>query len=273
ETVHAVARNSSKAARGFLDLDFLHLLTAHFEQPAEPSIKRAGWQVIAYHPKAREIGESILAAGGNAFDAFVATVAAENVLAEGATSLAGALGVLVYRAENGLVSYLDADFNDPLDPAGRWTAGDPAPGKAVLVPGAPAGLEEMAARYGRLPLSRLLAPAIALAEDGFTVNPLMAMLVATRARILQRTEYGRSTFFPGGTALESGDTLRLPAVAEFLRNLVQHGSAYVYAGGFGRRFIATVQAEGGRLTEADLLAYRVRWCNPWATTYPAITVP
>ena len=112
--------------------------------------------MIAYHPKAREIGENVLASGGNAFDAFVATVVAENVLAEGASSLAGPLGVLVYRVGDKKLSYLDADFNDPLESAGRWTADDPKPGKTALVPGAPAGLEALANEYGSIPFAKLL---------------------------------------------------------------------------------------------------------------------
>ena len=88
------------------------VLAQTFAQPASP-IKRDGGAVIAYHDEAREIGESVLRSGGNAFDALVATVAVENVMAEGASSLAGSLGVLTYHAANNEILYLDADFNDP----------------------------------------------------------------------------------------------------------------------------------------------------------------
>src|SRR5690349_19609779 len=79
--------------------------TPGFAQPAESPTLRQGGHVVCYHPQASAIGEAILAAGGNAFDAFVATTAAENVLSEGASSLAGALGVLVYHARERLVTY------------------------------------------------------------------------------------------------------------------------------------------------------------------------
>ncbi|HET7286762.1 MAG TPA: hypothetical protein VFI71_04800, partial [Pyrinomonadaceae bacterium] len=81
------------------------VLAQTFSQAAEP-IKRRGGVVIAYHPEAREIGEAVLRSGGNAFDALVATVAAENVLAEGATSLAGSLAVLTYHAKDNAILYL-----------------------------------------------------------------------------------------------------------------------------------------------------------------------
>src|SRR5262245_25734965 len=108
ERLSAFARNFGEGAREFLRPDLVGVVTRRFEQAAEPSFRRAGGKVVTYHPKAREIGEYILAVGGNAFDAFVATTVAENVLAEGASSLAGPLGVLIYHAEDGLVSYLDA---------------------------------------------------------------------------------------------------------------------------------------------------------------------
>lgn len=243
-----------------------------FAQPGEPPRLRRGGHVVCYHPRCREIGEAILAAGGNAFDAFVATTAAENVLSEGASSLAGALGVLIYRAEDGQVSYLDADHNDPLNPGALWTADNPAAGKAALVPGAPAALAALALKYGHLPLDVLLAPAIALAEEGFPVGRLMAATIAHRARILQRTEYGRLTYLPHGKPLQPGDTLRLPSMAAWLRSFAKQGPGYIYEGDFGRKFIKTVRAEGGQLSEADLAAYRERWCVPWTATFRNVTL-
>ncbi|MEA2987666.1 MAG: gamma-glutamyltranspeptidase / glutathione hydrolase [Alphaproteobacteria bacterium] len=243
-----------------------------FAQAGESPTQRRGGHVVCYHPQARDIGEAILAAGGNAFDAFVATTAAENVLSEGATSLAGSLGVVIYRARDGLISYLDATHDDPLDSAALWTAQDPAAGKAALVPGAPAGLAALARSHGRLSLEAALAPAIALAEEGFPVCRLMAATIAHRARILRRTDYGRQTYLPDGKPMRPGDTLRLPRMAAWLRGFAERGSSYVYHGGFGRQFIATVRAEGGRLTERDLAAYRERWCVPWTTTFRDVTL-
>jgi gamma-glutamyltranspeptidase/glutathione hydrolase len=247
-------------------------LARSFAQPAGQPIVRQGGSVIAYHPEAREAGEAILRAGGNAFDAFVATVAAENVMAEGASSLAGSLGVLIYSARDGQVAYLDADFNDPLDPAGHATINDPKPGKAMLVPGAPAGLEALATRYGKLPLAESLQPAIKLAEDGFQVNRLMALAINGSTRLLKKTKYGRSTFFRGGKALKVGETLQQPEVADFLRRLGKEGSAYVYQGDWGDRFLSVVESNGGRLTARDLTEYEVKWRAPWTTTYRGHTI-
>lgn len=242
-------------------------ITRAFPQPAEPSIVRKGGSVITHQPQAREIGESILRAGGNAFDAFVATAVAVNVLAEGTSSLAGPMGVLSYHAADGEIMYLDADFNDPLDPGGCDTMDHRKPGKGILVPGAPAGLEALAIRYGRLPFSELLQPSIALAENGFPVSRIMAGFIAKYAKLLKKTEYGRNTFFQGDKPLKAGAIIRQPEVAEFLRKLAKEGSAYVYTGDWGERFLSIVSANGGCLTAADLSNYSAKWCVPWTTTY------
>lgn len=247
------------------------ILARTFSQAAEP-IKRRGGVVIAYHPQAREIGEAVLRSGGNAFDAFVATVAAENVLAEGATSLAGSLAVLTYHAADGAILYLDADFNDPIDPAGRADAGNKNLGRAVLVPGAPAGLEALATRYGSMPFAELLEPAAELAENGFHVNRLMEAVVRQVKTVLNRTSYGRETFFRDGKAPERGEMLYQPEVATFLRRLGKEGSSYVYSGDWAERFLSTVQSQGGVLTEKDLSQYHVSWSTPWTTTYRGHTI-
>jgi gamma-glutamyltranspeptidase/glutathione hydrolase len=227
---------------------------------------------VAYHPIAREVGEKILQEGGNAFDAFVAVTAAENVLAEGASSLAGPLAVMIYSAKDGEVTYLDADFNDPLDPKGRWTAEDPKRGKTALVPGAPAGLEALAVKYGTMPFSKLLEPAITLAEEGFPVNILMESLITLRESTLKQSEYGRLTYFRDGKPLSAGDTIRLWEMAAFLRTLAAEGPDHVYRGEWGKQFIKVVRAGGGLLTTDDLNSYTVNWHPPWTTSYRGYTL-
>lgn len=238
-----------------------------FDQPAEPLPRQPAGLVVAYHPQVRQVGEAVLAAGGNAFDAFVAAVAAENVVAEGASSLAGSLAVLLYLAAEDRVTYLDATFSDPLDPGGAWSPEEPALGRAVLVPGAPAGLVELVARYGQLPFADLLKPAITLAEEGFPANRLMAACTAERIAILQASDYGCQAYLRNGRPLRPGDMVHLPEVGAFLRGLAAEGADYVYRGEWGRQFVETVQAADGRLVAEDLAAYAVEWHEPWLATY------
>ncbi|HYH81622.1 MAG TPA: gamma-glutamyltransferase [Longimicrobium sp.] len=242
----------------------------HFEQPVEEPARGGAGMVVAYHPLARRAGEGILDAGGNAADAFVAAAVAENVLAEGASSLAGPLMALVYRSGGPAgpeVVSLDADFDHPLDDRQRCTASTRARGKAVLVPGAPLGLWELARAHGSLPFATLLEPAAALAEEGFPVNHLMAGLLRWRRKVLGRTAYGRATFFRDGRTLCAGELLRQPELAAFLRRFGQDGPDDVYRGPWGRRFLDTVAEEGGFLGADDLARYEVRRAAPWTVPY------
>jgi gamma-glutamyltranspeptidase / glutathione hydrolase len=237
-------------------------------QPA-PAARLTGDRsiVVAYHPLAREAGERMYRQGGNAFDAFVAATLAECVLAEGASSLAGSLGALLYDAKSKATWYLDADFNDPIDPGARWQASKPGAGSAVLVPGVIAGLEAMSKRFGKLGFSKATVPAFELAKNGFPLNPLYSGFIVWRRTVLERSEYGRRTFLPNGRPLQTGDMLVQPEVAELLTHLGQEGSAWMYSGEWGRQFLEAVKKAGGALTADDLKRYEPIWAEPRATDY------
>jgi gamma-glutamyltranspeptidase/glutathione hydrolase len=244
-----------------------------FAQPAEQRPASSIGTVVTYHPAARTIGERILADGGNAADAFIATTIAENVLAEGASSLGGPLGVLVHWSGGAQpVTYLEADFNTPLDPAHTFRHGTRRRGSAALVPGAPAGLAKLAERHGTMKFSDLAEPSIALAEDGFPVNNLMAAFLRWRRKVLASSEYGRRTFFADGRPLRAGETLRQPELAGFLRRLGDNGPDYVYRGAWGTQFLGAVRQAGGHLSEADLENYATHWTPARATPYRNHTI-
>lgn len=244
-------------------------LFSTFEYQPEPAVVTRDFRqsVAAIHPRVRDIGMEILHSGGNAYDAFVAAVFAEYVLAEGGSSIAGPLGVLVYDASSKKTEYLDADFNTPLDPKAIWESGDnKRPGKAILMGGAVAGLEELA-RRGRLGWARLLEPAIELATSGFKVSNLYAGIVNDRMETLAASAYGKRVFFRNGVPLKAGDLLIQPELASLLRNLQKYGSSYMYSGDWAHQFLKAVHDSGGQLTQADLSSYRVRWTEPWSVNY------
>jgi gamma-glutamyltranspeptidase / glutathione hydrolase len=231
--------------------------------------------VVTYHPQATQAGEDILAAGGNAFDAFVAATLAEYVVAEGGTSIAGPLGALIFDAKGQEVAYLEADFNEVKDPKGQWSTWDglltwlgfDRTGKAVLVPGALAGLEEMSRRYGKLHFEQVVQPALKLARDGFPLSEFYAAVLQWSAKVLRRTDYGRRTFFRDGQPLRAGDTLTQPELAEFLGKIAKQGAAHMYRGEWARKEVRLVQSKGGRMTEEDLASYHPSWHKPWQIRY------
>jgi gamma-glutamyltranspeptidase/glutathione hydrolase len=226
---------------------------------------------MSYNPPAQQIGHQILDAGGNAFDAFIAATFAEYVLAAGETSMAGPLSALVLHA--GKVQYLDGDYNWFSDPAGLSTPDHPEAGREVLVPGAVAALELLSRTYGRLPFARVIEPAAVLAEQGFPVTPIYSALIRAQAPLLKQTEYGRTTFFtPDGNPLAIGATLRLPVVASLLRQLEVHGAAYMYTGPWAQEAVKVIAAAGGKMTAADLAAYRAALTVPRRIDYKGYQV-
>lgn len=217
--------------------------------------------IASYNREARDAGKQLLEEGGNAFDAFVAATLVEYVVAPGVTSLAGPLNALVYHQKINEKLYLDAELNHVADPEGMWSEGEVG-GKGVMVPGALHGLESMHQRYGKLPWARLVQPAIALARDGFPIDPIYSATIEYRAETLKSTPYGTKTFFKNGKPLQSGERLVQPELAVFLEEVAQRGSAAMYRGAWGERCVETVRSRGGRMELQDLQNYRSRWLSP-----------
>lgn len=217
--------------------------------------------IASYNREARDAGKQILEEGGNAFDAFVAATLVEYVVAPGVTSLAGPLNALVYHQKINEKLYLDAELNHVADPEGMWSEGEVG-GKGVMVPGALHGLESIHQRYGKLPWARLVQPAIALARDGFPIDPIYSATIEYRAETLKSTPYGTKTFFKNGKPLQSGERLVQPELAVFLEEVAQRGSAAMYRGAWGERCVETVRSRGGRMELQDLQNYRSRWLSP-----------
>ena len=217
--------------------------------------------IASYNREARDAGKQILEEGGNAFDAFVAAPLVEYVVAPGVTSLAGPLNALVYHQKINEKLYLDAELTHVADPEGMWSEGEVG-GKGVMVPGALHGLESIHQRYGKLPWARLVQPAIALARDGFPIDPIYSATIEYRAETLKSTPYGTKTFFKNGKPLQSGERLVQPELAVFLEEVAQRGSAAMYRGAWGKRCVETVRSRGGRMELQDLHNYRSRWLSP-----------
>ena len=217
--------------------------------------------IASYNREARDAGKQIFEEGGNAFDAFVAATLVEYVVAPGVTSLAGPLNALVYHRETDEKLYLDAELNHVADPEGMWSEGEVG-GKGVMVPGALHGLESIHQRFGKLPWARLVQPAIALARDGFPIDPIYSATIEYRAETLKSTPYGTKTFFKNGKPLQSGERLVQAELAVFLEEVAQRGSAAMYRGAWGERCVETVRSREGRMELQDLHNYRSRWLSP-----------
>ncbi len=248
--------------------------------------------VAAMQPLAAEAGASMLRRGGSAIDAAVATAFAVGVV-EPFMSGVGGIAFMVYRdAASGRTLCFDGSTVLPrairpemfeLDPdapaSGMYgwpaTKGDAnntgwlAPG----VPGTPHLLGEAHRRYGRLPWSEVLQPAIKLAEEGFEVNHYVAMSIAAAYENLHRFPESKRTFFrpsgapPAPSVGSGGDKLVQADLARTLKLIAEHGPDTVYHGEVARLIAEDMRNNGGLITEDDLAAHATRIFDPGVIDY------
>lgn len=247
------------------DLDFV--------SRRSPVLGRRG-MVATSQPPAVAAGLEILAAGGNAADAAVATAAALNVTEPTSTGIGGDAFALFYQAATGTVTALNGSGRAPaalslerLEREGFQGVLPAFHAHTITVPGACAAWCDLVARHGRLPLLRVLAPAIRLAEEGFPVAPVTAFHWARgAARQLAAAPNGGELLIDG-RAPRPGEIFRNPGLACTLR-LVAEGSARAfYQGPIAEAIAQVVRDAGGCLDESDLAAHRSEWPRPITTTY------
>lgn len=223
--------------------------------------------VACFYEEARAAGVAVLEEGGTATDAFVAITLVEYVRASGETSLGGPLGAMTYEAKTGKVESLDATFDSPRDPAGRYDAAAPKNGASVLVPGALRGLETLWKAKGKLPWKRLVEPARKLAEIGYAADSILVGSITSRREVLERSEYAKALYLPGGSPLAVGAIVKQPEVAAFLGEVADQGARAMYDDGtWAKSFVDQVNAQGGKTTLADLAGYEARWQEPHVVT-------
>jgi gamma-glutamyltranspeptidase/glutathione hydrolase len=148
----------------------------------------------------------------------------------------------------------------------------------VTVPGTPSAWAELSERFGQLEFAELLAPAIALARDGFPVSPVISLLWQRAEETFRPaftepcTQHWFDTFTPDGHAPAPGDLFRSPAHARTLELLAESRCASFYTGELAERIDAFSRATGGYLRATDLAAHRAEWVEPIATTYRGVNV-
>ena len=222
--------------------------------------------VASAHPLATEAGIRILEQGGNAFDAAVAVSAVLAVVEPYSSGIGGGGFWLLHQADSGRDVMIDGRERAPLaatrnlylDASGRVVPGLSMNGPlAAGIPGEPAALAHIARRYGRLPLSTTLAPAIRLAREGFEIDPVYRRLAAFRLDILREHPAAARIFLQDGEVPPPGWRLRQPALAGTLEALARQGRDGFYAGEVAKRLVNAVRGAGGIWTLEDLRSYRV----------------
>ncbi|MDD9872292.1 MAG: gamma-glutamyltransferase [Deltaproteobacteria bacterium] len=231
--------------------------------------------VAAGGPQTCEAALQAFAAGGNGFDAVLAAGFAACVCEPTLASLGGG-GFLLARSAGGRALLCDFFANTPglggpaREPgAGRgadfWPVTVRFPGSqqifnvgpaAAAAPGALRGLLHVHRRFGRIPLREVLAPAQRLAREGFALSESQSYFLRLLRPIFTMRAEGRALFAPGGALPTAGETLRNPALADFLASLPEDGDREFYEGAIAARIAADLAAEGGLLTQRDFAVFR-----------------
>lgn len=245
---------------------------------AQPVRARDG-MVVAQDRLAATVGADVLREGGNAIDAAVATAFALAVTHPAAGNLGGG-GFLLYRAAAGAADAYDFRETAPAAASarmflrnGRYDSTLHHDGYlSVGVPGTVAGLHLAWREHGRLAWDRLVAPAIALARDGFVVSDGLARSLRAVLPSMKDHPASLAQFSKNGTPYDAGDVLRQPDLARTLESIAAHGPAGFYQGAVAGLIERDMAAHGGLITRADLEAYTPRKRVPLAGTYRGFSV-
>ena len=234
--------------------------------------------VVSNERLASEAGREVLRRGGNAVDAAVAVGFALAVTYPEAGNLGGG-GYMIIRMADGRTAALDyreiapqaASRDMYIDSTGKATDASMIGHLASGVPGAVAGLAAAQGRYGVLPLSQVIEPALRLARDGFTVDSVLHHSIRRDAKAIQQFA-GGAVFLPGGEPPRVGTRLRQPALARTLQAVAERGAAGFYRGAVAESIAVEMKRGGGIITVEDLARYEPVWREPLRSTYRGYTL-
>jgi gamma-glutamyltranspeptidase / glutathione hydrolase len=234
--------------------------------------------VSAENPLAAQAGATVLAHGGNAVDAAVATNAVMGVVEPMMNGIGGDLFAIVFDAKTGKLYGLNASGWAPAGLSieflkSKGIAKMPQDGiQSVTVPGAVDGWSKLLARFGTKKFSEVLAPAIYYSREGFPVPEWDAAYWADAVDYLKHDKNAAATYLPDGRSPRVGEIFRNPDLAHSLESLASGGRDAYYKGAIASTIVALSTKLGGTMTAEDLADYSSEWVEPISTTYHGWTV-
>lgn len=237
-------------------------------------------EVIAQHgmaatsqPLATQVALDILKKGGSAIDAAIAANALLGLVEPTGNGMGGDLFAIVWDADKKELTALNASGRSPksltLDyfinkGMDKIPSHGPLP---VSVPGCVDGWFELHGKYGKLPMSEILQPAIDYAENGFPVTELIAYYLGRSIPYLSKYNGFSEVFAPNGEAPQKGEIFRNTALANTFKKLVAGGRDEFYKGEIAKIIASYMKEEGGFLSYEDLANHTSEWVNPVSTNY------
>jgi gamma-glutamyltranspeptidase/glutathione hydrolase len=247
---------------------------------AKPGWATKKYAVAAANPLATDAGLQVLRAGGSAIDAAVAVQMVLTLVEPQSSGIGG--GAFMLHSTASKVEAFDGRETAPAAADEKLFLGaDGKPmafydavvgGRSVGVPGTVKMLEAAHKQYGKLPWAQLFAPAITLAESGFRVSPRLATLLKNEIHLKKDPAAAAFYYKPDGSALEAGELLKNPALADVLRQIAASGSSALLEGSVAQAMVKKVQSHPtnpGKLSMSDLAGYQVKKRDPICSDYSA----
>jgi gamma-glutamyltranspeptidase/glutathione hydrolase len=225
------------------------------------------------HPLATQVALDILKAGGSAVDAAIGANAALGLMEPTGNGIGGDLFAIVWDPKTKKLHGLNASGRSPQSLTLEYfqqqglksiPSHGPLP---VSVPGTVDGWFELHGKFGRLPMTRVLAPAIAYARDGHPLHETIAYYWARSVPLLSKWPGFSEQFTVKGRAPAKGELWKNPNLARTLEKIAAGGRDAFYRGDIARTIADYIKAQGGFLSAADLAAHRSEWVEPVSTNY------
>jgi gamma-glutamyltranspeptidase / glutathione hydrolase len=234
--------------------------------------------VATSQPLASMAGVQILERGGNAMDAAIAANATMGLMEPTSNGIGGDMFAIIYDAKTKKIYGLNSSGWSPKALTSELLASKgikTMPERGVFtntVPGVVAGWDAIRQRFGTLPFSTLLAPAIYYADQGFPVNDITAGLWGRSVKFLSAHPNSAATFLVNGKAPTTGQVFTNHDLANSLKRIAEHGRDGYYKGPTAQAIVDISKEFGGVMTLEDLADFQPEWVTPISTTYRGWTV-
>jgi gamma-glutamyltranspeptidase/glutathione hydrolase len=234
--------------------------------------------VATSQPLATQVGLDILKQGGNAIDAAIAANAMLGLVEPTGNGIGGDLFAIVWDAKTKQLYGLNASGRSPqsltlehfkLEGMDKIPAYGPLP---VSVPGAVDGWFELHGKFGSIPMSNILSPAIDYAKKGFPVTELIAYYMQRSVPRLSKYPGFAETYMPFGKAPVKGQIFTNQNLAATYEKIATGGRDAFYKGDIARTIAAYMQEQGGFLSYEDLATHTSDWIDPVSTNYKGYDV-
>ncbi len=229
--------------------------------------------VATSHPLATQIGLQILRDGGNAIDAAIASNAALGLMEPTGNGIGGDIYAIVWDAESEQLYGLNGSGRSPKSLTRQWFIDNgydsipPFGPLPVSVPGTVDGWFELHDRFGSLPMTAILQPAIDYARNGHPVSELIAFYWGLSVQRLGEYPGFTEQFTIDGEAPKKGEVWKNPNLANTLEKIANEGRDAFYEGDIARTIADYMQANGGFLSYEDLASHDSEWVEPVSTSY------